>query len=61
MYISYLILSPPQHNFLSLSIHLLVTCYDESEDKSERQFSWVEFTTKYFLTCDIAFDILTEN
>ena len=40
---------------------ILVTHYDESEGKSERQFSWVKFTTKHFLTCDIAFDIPTEN
>ena len=30
MYISYPILSPPQHKFSSLSIHLLVIHYDES-------------------------------
>ena len=56
MYISYQILSPPQQKFSTLSINLLVTHYDESEGKSERQFSWVKFTTKHFMTCDIAFD-----
>ena len=57
----YQILSPPQQKFSTLSINVLVTHYDESEGKSERQFSWVKFTTKHFMTCDIAFDIPTEN
>ena len=52
---------PSATQISSLSIHLLVTHYDESKGNFERQFSWVKFTTKHFLTCDIAFDILTEN